>query len=160
MPFSGKSTIGKLTAKDLGWEFLDLDELIKKEQGIFHSDFLEKFGDEALLDLEEKLTLKQELTNKIFSPGGSIIFKEKAMGKIKLETIVVYLKVSLEDLKRRAVNLNSRGIVGLKKFGFDKIFELRTPIYEKFADIIITNKGKTDLQIVHKILSEYKLIKS
>lgn len=155
IPGSGKSTVGQLLAKDTSLEFLDLDDLIRENIGISPNDYLKKYGDEALLVLEEKLTLEQNLINKVFSPGGSIIYSDKAMKKIKEETLVVYLKVRLDELKKRVKNLNTRAIVRLKKLGLEMLYSERVPMYEKSADIVVENTERTDYQIAHQILSKY-----
>lgn len=151
MPGSGKTTIGKLLAIDLGLKFLDLDELIKKQTSIFHNEYLEKYGNDGLVKLEEKITITLDLTDKLFSPGGSIVYSHKAMRKIKIQTTVVLFEVPLEILTKRITKLDTRGIVGLKKYGFKQLYKLRMPLYKKYADITLSiSNEKPD--VVKKLL--------
>jgi shikimate kinase len=147
MPGSGKTTIGKILASDLNLEFVDLDFLIEKKAKLTPNDYLKKYGDCKLVKLEEALTLKLDLADKIFSPGGSIVYSKKAMEKIKKESTVIYLKIPFEVLRKRINNLETRAVVGLKKFGFEKLYNLRSTLYDKFADLIILMDNKSEKQI-------------
>ena len=116
MPGSGKSTIGKKLAERLKFRFVDLDELIKEKIGRSHAEILEKDGRDALINLENQLTLELNFENTIFSPGGSIIYSLVAMEKLRAETTVIYLELQLQEIQKRlGKNPNSRGIVGLQE---------------------------------------------
>lgn len=138
MPSSGKSTIGKLLAKRLKWKFIDLDDLIKKEEGMNVNEILEQKGEKELLRLENSYTLRQNFSNVVFSPGGSIIYSDEAMGKLKKETTIIYLEAPLKDIKKR-IEKHSRkeAVVGLKEKGIVNLFEERAPIYKSNADHVI-----------------------
>lgn len=164
MPGAGKSTIGKMLAKELGfsaqggsassWKFVDLDILIKEKEGRSHADILEKDGTEALLNVEEKHALDLDLAKTVFSPGGSIIYSPEAMEKIKNETKIIYLELPMKDIKKRlGKNIETRGIVGLKEKGIDDLFAERTPLYESFAHYTISCLALTDKSIVNKIIN-------
>jgi shikimate kinase len=152
MPGAGKSTIGKMLAKQIGFKFVDLDVFIKEKEGRSHADILEKNGTEALLNVEEKYTLDLDLAKTVFSPGGSIIYSAAAMDRLKNETKIIYLELPLKDIKKRlGKNIGTRGIVGLKEKGLEKLFQERTPIYESFADHVIQCANLEDKKIVEKI---------
>lgn len=144
MPGSGKSTLGRLLAKELELDFIDLDEVITQTTTVSPNEYIEKNKEDKFIDLEEKNTLMLDLRNKVFSPGGSIIYSKRAMNKLKRETVIVYIKVPREKLKARIKTMNFRAIIGLKEHGFDKLFNLRTPMYEKNAHITIevTNESE------------------
>lgn len=160
MPGSGKSTIGKFLAKELNLEFVDLDNLIEKKYSSGTQEYIDEHGEDSkdgLIKLEEKETLNLDLRKKVFSPGGSIIYGQKSMRKIKSQTIVIYLKLPLAILKTRLSNLDTRGIVGLKKYGFNKLFAIRSPHYEKNADITIDISDESEEITKAKLL---KLLKN
>ena len=152
MPGAGKSKIGKFLARDLGFDFVDLDELIVQTSNLSPNDYLEKYGEDRLLDLEEKITLGLNLRKTIFSPGGSIVYRNKAMNKLKKEAVIVYIKVPKEKLKTRIKNMNTRAIIGLKEYGFDKLFDLRSPLYEKSADITLEITDEPEKATEEKLL--------
>jgi shikimate kinase len=155
MPGSGKSTIGKRLAKELNKDYADLDLLIEIETGRPHQQVLATQGSDAFLELEEKIVLNLSLKNKVFATSGSIIYSGPAMEKIINETIVFYLKIDKKILENRLGNLvKKRGIVGLEEHGFDKLFELRSALYEKYADITIDTFKLTKGKIIKKIKEE------
>lgn len=149
MPTSGKSTIGKILAKKLGWDLVDLDDLIKARTGKSYNETLERDGDKKLLELENQFVLELNFGNGlVFSPGGSIIYSLEAMEKIKNETRVIYIELPMREIEKRLEGrLIKGGIVGLKEKGLKKLFEERDLVYRKFADDIIKadNLGHTDL---------------
>ncbi len=154
MPGAGKSTIGKILAKQLDFQFVDLDILIKEKEGRSHADILEKDGMEALLQAEEKYTLGLDFSKTVFSPGGSIIYSPKAMEKLRDETSVVYLKLPLDELcKRLGRGIKDRGIVGLKTKGLEGLFNERTPLYESFAHHAIDCSKLNDSSISDTIIT-------
>ncbi|MFA5386414.1 MAG: shikimate kinase [Candidatus Paceibacterota bacterium] len=136
MPGAGKSTIGKLLAKHLRFKFLDLDILINQKEGIDIDEILQNKGDEEILRLETDYTLQQNLSDTVFSPGGSIIYSPQAMEKIKQETTVIYLETPLKEIRKRLNGKIKRQntIVGLREKGIDKLYEERIPLYKSYAD--------------------------
>lgn len=171
MPASGKSTIGKILAKKLGWDFVDLDDLIKEKTGKSYDEILEQDGEKKLLNLENKFTFELDFSayggspagrknskkGIIFSPGGSIIYSREAMEKIKNGSRIIYMDLPLGEIKKRLKErVIKGGIVGLKENGLKKLFEERNLIYKKFADYIIEAKNMKEEKIVSQI---FKLIK-
>lgn len=109
-----------------------------------------------LLNSKKKITLNLDLKGKLFSPGGSFIYGNKAMRKAKRETIVVYLKISLATLEKRITNLNTRGIVGLKKYGLKALYKQRSPLYRQHADIIFSVENEKPEAVKKNLLLKLK----
>jgi shikimate kinase len=158
MPASGKSTVGKILAKKLGWDFVDLDDLIKEKIGKSYDAILEQDGENKLLELENQLTLELDFEKGlVFSPGGSIIYSLEAMEKIKNGSRVIYIDLPLGEIKKRLKErLIKGGIVGLKERGLKKLFEERDSVYKKFADDIIKADNLSETDLLQKI---FELIK-
>ena len=158
MPGSGKSTIGKLVAEKLGWNFVDLDLLILEKTGLSCDKVLKEQGRSALLKLENDLTLGLSFTNLVFSPGGSIIYSVAAMEKIKRESKIIYLALPLAEIILRLGDNadNNRGIVDFKEKGYTGLYAERVPVYERYAHHTIPCLGLTIDKIVEKILSLLK----
>lgn len=157
MPGSGKSTAGKTLAKKLDWNFIDLDIHIRETTGRGHEVILAKDGEHALLALEEKLTLAIDLIRVVFSPGGSIIYSPAAMKKLKKETLVVYLKTPLTEVKKRLSGIiHLRGIVGLKEKGITRLFKERTRVYEKAADLTVDTRERSPAETAAEIIRNIK----
>lgn len=165
MPTSGKSTIGKLLADKLGWDFIDLDDLIKEKTGKSYDEILEKDGEKKLLNLENQYTLELDFSAEsgsasggegsgiIFSPGGSLIYSVEAMEKVAKETKIIYIELPLKEIEiRLGLRPVKGGIVGLKEKGLKKLFEERDAAYRKFADFIIKADNLSEEELVIKIL--------
>lgn len=152
MPGAGKSTVGKLLAKKIGYDFLDLDILIKEKEGRGHAEIVKEKGDAELMRLEELHTLGLDLNKTVFSPGGSIVYSAAAMEKLRAETKIIYLELPLSEIKRRlGKSANDRGIVGLAEKGLDGLYGERAPLYEKFAHHTINCRQIPSVEVAEKI---------
>jgi shikimate kinase len=134
----GKSRIGRLLAKKLNYNYVDIDRLIEQCNSKRLQDLIDSLGDEKFLKVEEDAILSIGVAdNVVISPGGSAIYSERAMNYLKGISKIVFLNGSLEEIKMRAGNFSRRGIVGLKKKGLEKLFEERLPFYRKYAEVTV-----------------------
>ena len=145
MPGSGKSTVGVLLAKALGYDFLDIDLVIQRQENALLQEILDKRGVEAFLDAEERAVCSVSCERYVIAPGGSAVCREK--GALHLKTLgpVVYLKVPLEELDQRIRNLSTRGIAMQPGQTLADVMAYRAPLYEKYADIIVDCGGNQPL---------------
>ena len=155
MPASGKSTIGKILAKKLDWDFVDLDDLIKEKTGKSYDEILEQDGEKKLLDMENQLTLELDFgEGLVFSPGGSIIYSLEAMDKIKNGSRIIYIDLPLGEIEKRLKERPIKGgIIGLKEKGLKKLFGERDLVYKKYADDIIKADNLSEIGLAEVILS-------
>ena len=154
MPGAGKSTIGVILAKSLLFDFCDTDLNIQKETGESLCDTISKTGIDGFISLEESVICKQTFTNSVIATGGSAVYGEKAMAKLKRDGIIVYLKVSPEELQNRIKNIHTRGIAMKEGTTISELYEERAPLYEKYADITIECDCKTPEECVDLIMNE------
>jgi len=157
MPGVGKSSIGKKLAKELGCSFIDTDKLIEKNTGLKLQTIIDKRGEKEFLIIEEKTILNLgNLHNSVISPGGSVIYSEKAMKFLKKISRIVFLYSTFEDIQKRLKNTETRGIVGLKNKDFKALFDERIHLYKRYADITIEipkifDSNKIVAEIINKI---------
>lgn len=144
MPGCGKSTIGVLLAKMVGYDFVDTDILIQQQEDKKLYKIIEEDGLEYFKKIENEVNSKLNLEKTVIATGGSVVYGKEAMEHLKKSGIVVYLKVSVEELKNRISNFSTRGIAIEKGKTFDDLYNERIPMYEKYADITIVSE-KTDL---------------
>jgi shikimate kinase len=138
MPGCGKSTIGVPLAAALGMEFVDGDDLICQREGGALQEILDRQGLEQFLLTEEATMLEVDRGGLVLATGGSVPLSEKAMDHLAKRGIFVYIDVPLEELSRRITNLHSRGIAFAPGQTLADIFDIRTPIYRRWADITLT----------------------
>lgn len=143
MPGSGKSTIGVILAKSLGFDFVDTDLVICKREGKKLQEIIDTEGLEKFLEIEQQVGEEISPVNSVVATGGSMILSDEAMKNLKKDGIVVYVEVPLEILKKRITNMKTRGIAFKKGETLEDIFRARTPLYEKYADITITADENT-----------------
>ena len=137
MPGSGKSTVGVLLAKALGYGFLDTDLVIQQREGALLQEILDEKGVPYFLDAEEQAVCSVECEQYVIAPGGSVVCREGAMAHLKGMGPVLYLRVPLEELKARIHNLDSRGIALEPGQTLEDILTIRAPLYERYADAVV-----------------------
>jgi shikimate kinase len=139
MPGAGKSSIGIKLAKSTGKNFLDTDSLIEITQGRTLQEIIDSLGYMELRRIEENILLKVNHTDHVISTGGSAPYSHKAMIHLKKNGIVIFLNVTIEVLKKRIHNFDTRGIAKRADQSFEELFEERRTLYVKYADIIVEN---------------------
>ncbi len=152
MPGAGKSTIGVILAKSLLFDFCDTDLSIQKTTGESLCDTISKIGIDEFIRLEEAVICKQAFVNSVVATGGSAVYGEKAMEKLKENGMIFYLKVSSQELQSRIKNIHTRGIAMKEGTTISELYEKRAPLYEKYADITIECDGKTAEECVDLII--------
>jgi shikimate kinase len=137
MPGAGKSTLGVILAKTLGRNFIDTDIVAQENTGRLLQEIIDDEGTEAFLKTEERTILSLQYRNTVIATGGSVVFSEKAMEHLKKDGIIVYLKISFEEMVRRLNNITTRGIVLVAGQSLREMYDQRVPLYEKYSDITI-----------------------
>jgi len=141
MPASGKSTVGVLLAKRLGYSFVDVDIVIQEQEGRLLKEIIAEEGQEGFLDVENRVNAELSVHNSVIAPGGSVIYGKEAMEHLKKISTVVYLKLSYEEVEERLGNLTDRGVVLKDGMTLKDLYEERIPYYEKYADITVDETG-------------------
>ena len=84
------------------------------------------------------------------------MYCEEAMNHLKSVGTVVYLKLSLDSLSKRLGNLQCRGVLLKEGQTLKDLYEERTPLYEKYADIVLEEEGKDLEESLHDLLEILK----
>lgn len=137
MPGSGKSTIGVLLAKRLGYKFVDTDLLIQEREGKRLFEIMRDHGNEYFLDVENEVNATLEANHTVIATGGSAVFGEDAMKHFSCIGKIVYIRVPYEVLKERIRDFSTRGIFMREGQSFEDVYRERAPLYEKYADVIV-----------------------
>ena len=142
MPGSGKSTVGVVLAKMMGFHFLDCDLVIQEKEGRLLSEIIEQEGCDGFLAVEDRINAGIICDRTVIATGGSAVYGENAMAHLKEIGTVVYLKISYEELKNRLGDLKDRGVAMKEGQTLKDLYEERIALYEKYADVIIDQNGK------------------
>lgn len=141
MPASGKSTVGVLLAKRLGYSFVDVDILIQEEEGRLLKEIITEEGQDGFLAVENRINAGLNVFHSVIAPGGSVIYGKEAMEHLKKISTVVYLKLSYESIEERLGDFVDRGVVLKDGMTLKDLYEERVPYYEMYADITIEGNG-------------------
>ena len=156
MPGSGKSTVGVILAKVLGYTFIDSDLLIQKEEKKLLKDIIAREGQEGFLRIENRVNASIETENSVIATGGSVVYCEEAMKHLQEIGTVIYLKLDYQILKKRLSNLIGRGVVLKDGQTLEDLYKERVPLYEKYGEYIIDDKNTDAEGTLHKILEVLK----
>ena len=137
MPSCGKSTLGRLLAKELNYDFIDTDEVIIRQNGCPLRDILDAHGVDGFVRVEEAAICSVQAENCVIATGGSAVYSEKAMAHLKAQGRVVYLRLTFEEMDRRLGDLHARGVAIAPGSTLHDLYDERTPLYEKYADITV-----------------------
>lgn len=152
MPGAGKSTIGVLLAKSMLYSFIDTDLIIQRKYGRSLCEIIEKDGTEGFLKIENDVISECEFSHSVIATGGSAVYGEDAMRKLKENGTVIYLKLPVGELEKRLGDIHSRGVAMPKGETIAELYEERRPLYEKYADITVECEGLTAEQCVEDIM--------
>jgi len=135
MPGSGKSTMGVILAKLLGYSFIDADLLIQQQEGKKLFEILRDDGPDYFAKVENTVNASINTHETVIATGGSVVYGKEAMAHFKEIGTVVYLQVSLSELLRRLGNYATRGILMKEGETFTDLYNQRVPLYERYADV-------------------------
>lgn len=133
LPSSGKSTVGVLLAKQLGYRFLDSDLLIQEKEGMLLHELIAKRGTDGFLAVENAVNSSVNVTRTVISTGGSVVYCEEAMEHLRSIGCVICLSIDFDTMKTRLGDYTHRGIVTRSGGGLREMYEERLPLYEKYA---------------------------
>ncbi len=154
MPASGKSTVGVLLAKTLGKGFIDTDLIIQQQQGRLLQEIIDENGLDHFLMCEEQAALSVVAGDNIIATGGSMVMSAKAMEHLKSIGTFVYIQTSFDEIRRRLRNIKTRGIAMGKSQTLEQVYNLRCPLYEQYADLIIPTSVSTIEETVQRVLQK------
>ncbi|MGN0649206.1 MAG: shikimate kinase [Oscillospiraceae bacterium] len=159
MPACGKSTIGVLLAKSLGFKFVDTDLIIQQDTGRLLQEIIDNEGLDAFCIAEERAICSvNESENTVIATGGSAVYSRTAMLHLKEIGLVYYLSLPVPEVEKRLYNIKSRGIAMRKGDTIGDVFERRRRLYEEYADITIDCLGKTLEETVSEITDYHRTI--
>ena len=153
LPTAGKSTLGVVLAKTLGYDYLDTDLLIQKHEGCRLEETIRRIGDEAFLDLEAEVCSSLQADHTVIATGGSVIYRDHAMEHLKTLGTVVYLKISLETLQARMHDAQSRGVVIREGQTIEGLYHERVRLYERYADLIVDEGNMEFEEVLNSVLA-------
>ena len=152
MPASGKSTIGVILAKVIGYDFIDSDLLIQRKEGKRLSEIIEEKGIDGFLAVENEVNASIEASQCVIATGGSAVYGVEAMQHLREIGAVIYLQVDFDVIQKRLRNIRQRGVVLREGQTLRDLYDERTVLYEKYADLIVREGSGEIEEVVARII--------
>ena len=160
MPGVGKSTVGVILAKVLGYQFLDSDLEIQRQEGMLLCEIIEKKGADGFLAVENRVNASLDVHRTVIATGGSVVYGKEAMEHLASIGKIVYLKVSYDILQKRLHDIKGRGVVTKEGQTLADLYKERTPLYEHYADFVVCEDGKNIEQTLEMTMQVLKTASS
>ena len=145
MPASGKSTVGLILAKVLGYDFVDTDILIQNQEKLRLDEIIEKRGRDEFLDIECGVCKSLDISRTVIATGGSAVYRDSGMRHLKELGTVVYLRIDADRLRARLQDMKEREVVLRNGQSLDDLYGERSALYEMYADVI-ADEGELNLE--------------
>ena len=152
MPAVGKSTVGVVVAKRIGYEFIDTDLLIQKQEKRLLKEIIAEEGNERFLEIENQVNRDLQVESAVISPGGSVVYCEEAMRHFKEIGTVIYLHATYEDIYKRITNAKNRGVVLKEGQTLKDLYDERVKLFEKHADYTVSEEGLSLEETIDMVL--------
>lgn len=158
MPAVGKSTVGVILAKILGYKFIDTDLIIQESENRLLHEIISAEGVDGFIQKENRIVSQIDTQKSVIATGGSVVYGTEAMKHLSENGVIIYLKLDYRRLKYRLGNIQNRGVVIRDGQKLSELFRERTPLYEKYADIVINENNRSIEQTVAEIIDNLNMI--
>ncbi len=149
MPSCGKSTVGVVLAKAIGYRFVDSDLVIQERTGRLLSEIIDEEGLNRFNEIENRINASLDYHKTVIATGGSVIYGKEAMEHLRSIGRVVYLKLSYETLCDRIGDLTARGVAIKEGQSFEELMKEREPLYEEYAELTVDADDLSIREVVH-----------
>ncbi len=160
MPGAGKTTVGKLLARQLCLPFVDADHEVERRLGMSIRDFFAAQGEAAFRDMEQAVIAELATgAPMVLATGGGVVLREPNRDALHRHCTVVYLRSTPEELFRRLRHDRQRPLLQvddpLRKLR--ELYRERDPLYRRTAHFIIET-GRPSVQgLANMILMQLEL---
>ena len=153
MPGAGTSTLGIVLAKILGMNFVDADLLIQSQCDKTLQKIIDACGPDGFIEVENQVLSDIDESNAVISTGGSAVYSHAAMEHLSEIGLIVYLKITYEELKNRLSDLQERGVVlkGGMSMSLEDLYKERQPLYEEYAELVVDVNDLTITAAARKV---------
>lgn len=155
---TGKTSVGKVLAKKLGREFVDVDEVIEKTTGMKISEIFSRFGERVFRDIEtEVIKLITKKNGQVIATGGGVVLRDENMNRLRENGIIFCLKAKENVIFERVKHCTDRPLLQVQnpEERISQLLKERMPLYDK-ADFSVDTSGLTPEEVADRIIEEYK----
>ena len=148
---SGKTTVGRILARELGGEFVDLDRDIVRDTGRWIPEIFDQCGEEGFRDLEHRALVAalDGTRERVISCGGGVVLRPENRERLKGST-TVFLREDLGVLYGRTRG-GGRPLRAASREEFERRYAERLPLYEEVADFEVVVGGRPPREVAEEI---------
>lgn len=156
---TGKSSVGRLAAETLQFEFVDTDELIEAQAGSSVEDIFKNQGEPAFRQMEcdvvQKLSQRENL---VIATGGGLIVNPANLASLKTHALVLCLWASPETIWERVKDQTHRPLLKTADppGAIRALFAKRDPLYRQ-ADVLINTAQRSPKEVAQQVLLQFQL---
>jgi len=154
---AGKTTIGRVLARRVGYAFIDSDREIESRTGVSLPTIFEIEGEEGFRRRESQVIADvSRLTGQIVATGGGAVLRAENRKNLKASGWIIYLDVPLPTLCERTRHDKNRPLLQVSN-PLQKLRELhvqRDPLYREIADLVISGSRLTAQSVLNQMLKE------
>lgn len=153
----GKSSVGRLAAAHLRYEFIDSDDLIEQRARKSITAIFSEQGEAAFREIERRLVGEMiDWRRKVISTGGGLAANEANLASLKQHALVVCLWASPEEILERVRDQAHRPLLqGPDPLGkIRDLLEQRTPFYRQ-ADVLVNTGMRSAREVVQQVLHQF-----
>lgn len=155
VPGAGKTTVGKLLAKNLGIDFFDSDQVIESRAGKSVSDIFTQDGELAFRKLEHDVIVELlDSNNVVLALGGGSLGNDETRAKVKDATTVWLVAGLAQAVDRVGMNRNRPLLLGNVRGQLADLMAAREPFYKEVAAIAVDTSKLIPSEVVTEIVSE------
>lgn len=155
VPGAGKTTVGKLLAKDLGIDFFDSDQVIESRAGKSVSDIFTQDGEPAFRKLEHDVIVELlDSNNVVLALGGGSLGNDETRAKVKDATTVWLVAGLAQAVDRVGMNRNRPLLLGNVRGQLADLMAAREPFYKEVAAIAVDTSRLIPSEVVTEIVAE------
>jgi Shikimate kinase len=156
---SGKTSVGKALAKQMSYQFCDMDQQLERRAGDSINQIFAIHGEEYFRNMETNMLseMSDATLHTVISTGGGLPLREQNRNLLKGMGYVIYLKASVKTTVDRLSGDTTRPLLKGEELEHKvkRMLEIRGPIYEKAAHKIIATDDRRIDDIVHLIMEAY-----
>ena len=156
---TGKTTVAPVLAEKLGLEIVEMDDLIvRKAGGKSIAEIFEAGGETSFRELETAVAKDlQHYENAVISTGGGVVMNQATMDHLVAGGVVIELAAPFETILQRISSNMPRPLFGDASQA-KALYELRKPLYSKYAAIRVATDGKSIEEVVREVMQEVQKI--
>lgn len=158
MAGAGKTTVGRLVARALGWAFADSDHIIEAVFAAPLQRVTDAMGKDAFIDVEAEIVSRLRLSRTVIATGGSVVYRQDTMKYLAGLGPVVYLDVPARVILERIARNPDRGLAIAPGQTVEDLFREREALYRRYAVVTVEASGITPAESARRILEKLALL--